>query len=163
MRTRCGCSPCARQIRCTELALMPTAAAMAAAVQCVVSPGGSPVVVSADHPAATSAPSGGMPRRPGLVAQQARDPRGHEPLLPAPDRDLARARPPHDLHGAVTIGGQQHDPRPPDMLLRAVAIGHHRLQTSPVGGVNFDDDPFAHAPKPTPRTAGAHVKSDSSV
>ena len=39
---------------------MPTAAAMAAAVQCVVSPGGSPVVVSATTRAATSAPSGGM-------------------------------------------------------------------------------------------------------
>ena len=43
------------------------------------------------------------------------------------------------------------------MLLRAVAIGHHRLQASPVGGVNFDDDPFAHAPKlhpgPTARTS----------
>ena len=30
------------------------------------------------------------------------------------------------------------------MLLRAVAIRHHRLQTSPIGGTNFDDDPFAH-------------------
>jgi hypothetical protein len=59
-RTRCGCKPCARQIRCTELGLMPTAAAIAAAVQCVVSPGGSPVVVSATTRAATSAPSGGM-------------------------------------------------------------------------------------------------------
>ena len=33
---------------------------MAAAVQCVASPGGSPVVVSVDHAGRTSAPSGGM-------------------------------------------------------------------------------------------------------
>jgi hypothetical protein len=38
-RSRCGCSPWARQMRCTELTLMPTCAAIAPAVQCVVSPG----------------------------------------------------------------------------------------------------------------------------
>ena len=32
------------------------------------------------------------------------------------------------------------------MLLRAVPIGHHRLETGPVGGTHFDNDPFAHAP-----------------
>ena len=32
------------------------------------------------------------------------------------------------------------------MLLRAVTSGHHRLQANPIGGVNCDDDPFAHAP-----------------
>src|SRR5215213_260680 len=41
VRTRCGRSLCARQTRSTELALMPTAAAMAPAVQCVASCGGS--------------------------------------------------------------------------------------------------------------------------
>ena len=40
-RTRCGCRPCARQTRCTELTLMPAALAIIAAVQCVASPGGS--------------------------------------------------------------------------------------------------------------------------
>jgi hypothetical protein len=39
--TRCGRSSRARQIRCTELTLIPAAAAMAAAVQWVASPGGS--------------------------------------------------------------------------------------------------------------------------
>ena len=39
--TRCGRSLWARQIRCTELMLIPVAAAMAAAVQWVASPGGS--------------------------------------------------------------------------------------------------------------------------
>ena len=32
------------------------------------------------------------------------------------------------------------------MLLRAVAIGHERRQTEPVGGTHFNDDPFAHEP-----------------
>jgi hypothetical protein len=39
---------------------MPTTLPMALAVQCVVSPGGAPVVVSVTTRAATSAPSGGM-------------------------------------------------------------------------------------------------------
>jgi hypothetical protein len=37
-RTRCGWSPCARQMRRTDEALMPAALAIAAPVQCVVSP-----------------------------------------------------------------------------------------------------------------------------
>jgi hypothetical protein len=40
-RTRCGWRPCERQMRCTEETLIRTNAAIAAAVQCVVSPGGS--------------------------------------------------------------------------------------------------------------------------
>jgi hypothetical protein len=52
-----GCSPCARQIRCTELTLMPQACAIMAAVQCVVSAGGS-VSVNATTRSATSGPSG---------------------------------------------------------------------------------------------------------
>src|SRR5205823_3172301 len=43
---RCGCNPCACQIRCTEEMLIPTALAMRPAVQCVVSPGGSFAVVA---------------------------------------------------------------------------------------------------------------------
>ena len=43
---RCGCSLCARQIRWTELMLIPTSLAMAAAVQWVASPGGSALVRS---------------------------------------------------------------------------------------------------------------------
>ena len=93
----------------------------------------------------------------GLVPQQPFDPRHHEPLLPAPGRYLAHPGLSHDLHRAVTSSRQQHDPRPPDVLLRAVPIGHHRLETDSVGGTHFDDDPFAHPPKlrsgPTERTS----------
>src|SRR5260221_12764878 len=57
--TRCGCSPCARQIRCTELMLTPTALAVAAAVQCVASLGGS-LLVSVTTRSITEVASGGL-------------------------------------------------------------------------------------------------------
>ena len=59
-RTRCGSSPCAAQIRCTERNDTPVAAAMARPVQCVVSPGGSPRV-SATTRSTTAGGSGGRP------------------------------------------------------------------------------------------------------
>jgi hypothetical protein len=58
-RTRCGCRPCPRQIRCTDEMLIAATLLMAAAVQCVVSPGGSPCVRATTR-AATSGPSRGM-------------------------------------------------------------------------------------------------------
>jgi hypothetical protein len=45
---------------------------------------------------------------------------------------------------AKPLGGGQDDLGPPDMLLRAVAIGDHRLQAGASGGRNLDGDPFAH-------------------
>jgi len=56
---RCGCRPWLRQIRCTELTLTPVALAIAGAVQCVVSPGGSESV-SCTTRATISALSGGI-------------------------------------------------------------------------------------------------------
>ena len=49
------------------------------------------------------------------------------------------------LDGPDAVGGQQHDPRAPDVLLWAIAIRHHRLKAATVGGIHFDDDPFAHS------------------
>ncbi len=68
-RTRCGCRPCARQMRRIELTLMPAAFAIMAAVQWVVSAGGS-VSVSATTRSATSGPSGGT--RDGRVLSRGR-------------------------------------------------------------------------------------------
>src|SRR3954447_23840487 len=82
--TRCGRSLRARQIRCTGLMLIPVAAAMAAAVQRVASPGGS-VGVRATPRSIVACDKGGTARRPGLVAQQPGHALAHEPLLPAPD------------------------------------------------------------------------------
>ena len=56
-------------MRCTELTLMPWIVAIAAEVQCVVSPGGS-VCVAATTRASTSVPSGGM--RDGRVLSRSR-------------------------------------------------------------------------------------------
>ena len=67
-RTRCGCRPCAAQIRCTQRCLIPAALAIARPVQCVVSPGGSASVNSTTR-SITAAVSGGLPG--GLVAHAA--------------------------------------------------------------------------------------------
>ena len=61
-RTRCGCRPWRRQMRCTELTLMPVAVAIMAAVQWVAAAGGS-VKVRATTRSATAAPSGAMRER----------------------------------------------------------------------------------------------------
>src|ERR1700746_3370854 len=77
--------------------------------------------------------------------QQAGHPLAHKPFLPAP---YARFRDPssaHDLGGATALGRRQNAPRPPHMLLWAVAIRHHRRQSLTVGGTHFNTDPLAHA------------------
>ena len=85
-RTRCGCSPCAAQIRCTEAGDTPASRAIARTVQWVASPGGG---------ASVRRPPGRPARRqrrdargPGLVAQQPVDPGLEVALLPAPDAGL---------------------------------------------------------------------------
>ena len=86
-------------------------------------------------------------RRPGLVAQQAVHPLGHEPRLPAPDARLGLARPAHDLGGPEAVGGRQNDPGPPHVLLRAVPIRDDRFQSGTVRGAYLDGDTFAHPPR----------------
>ena len=68
----------------------------------------------------------------------------HEPLLPSPHACLGRARTPHDLAGANPIGAQQHDLRPPDVLLRRVAILGDPFETLSVRGCEVDDYTTAH-------------------
>ena len=50
----------------------------------------------------------------------------YEPLLPAPDGGLGHARLAHDLARAVAIGGQQHDPGAPSVLLRSPTTASSR-------------------------------------
>jgi hypothetical protein len=114
--TWCGCRPCARQIRCTELMLLPTALAIAAAVQCVTSLGGS-LLASVTTSSITE--------------------------LTRPD----------------TGAGQQDDPGPPNMLLRA-AVSHNRLETSTIGDINGESDSCAHpADSHTQQAAGISCRS----
>ncbi len=96
-------------------------------------------------------------RGPRLVPQQTLDPRPHEPLLPAPHRNFACAGLAHDLVRAQAIHRQQHDPRSPDVLLRAVSIGDDRLQARPIGRAHLDCDPLAHAHPLS--AAGAYTNS----
>jgi hypothetical protein len=73
-----------------------------------------------------------LPRRTGLVAQQASDARLGEPPLPAPDRRFRLVGSAHDLHRTHTVGAQQHDLCPPHMLLRRVAFRNQPLQPRPI-------------------------------
>ena len=45
---------------------------------------------------------------------------------------------------AAALACGQNDPRPPHMLLPAVAISYHRAQSLTVGGTHLDLDPLAH-------------------
>src|ERR1700735_633109 len=83
-------------------------------------------------------------RRPGLVAQEAVHALLHEPLLPSPDAGLRYPRLTHDLGRGETGWRPKHDPRAPDMLLRTVSVRSNRLQTSTIGGIQFNEDRCAH-------------------
>ena len=85
------------------------------------------------------------PRGPGLVAQQAFDTLLHETFLPAPHAGLRRARPSHDCVHANTVGAQQHNLGPPDVLLRRVAIPADAVKALPVGQRKADRNPGTHA------------------
>ncbi len=136
-RVRCGCKPCLRQMRCTELTLMPWIVAV--------------VITRADRPgcgddaAATSGSSGGMRDGRMLVTSMPATRSVHEALtLPAPDSRLADAGVAHDLGCAAAVRRQQHDLGSPDMLLRAVPVRHDRVQLSTILGTHCNFDPGAH-------------------
>src|SRR6516164_5739197 len=146
-RTRCGCSPWARQIRCTELALMPIALAIIAAVQWVTSPGGS-LSVFATVCSCSAAGNAGMRARRVLSC--------NSPSTPCATKrscqrhgDLALAGLPHDRVGPDAICRQQHDACAPHMLLSAVPIRDDRLQMRTIGAAHFNRDPLAHARSPS--------------
>ena len=143
VRTRCGFRPCAAQIRCTLRWLTPAAFAIARPVQCVASPGGSASVISTTR-SIVAGGKGGLPAGPGGLMQQAIDTLGHEARLPAPDRRLAFAGLPLDRHRADPVGAQQHNPRPPHMLLRAVPRADHSLKPLAVARTKPDFNACSH-------------------
>jgi hypothetical protein len=83
-------------------------------------------------------------RGPSFVAGQPPDPLMHEALLPAPDHGFALTDSAGDGGGALAVGRQYHDPRPPDVLLRAVAIANDRVQLNPIFRRDGDGNSFAH-------------------
>ena len=133
--------------------------AMAAPVQCVASPGGSASVIATTR-SVTSAPSRGM--RDGRVLSRSR-PSTPSRMKRSCQRQTQVLDVPvcaHDLGGAAAIRRQQHDPRSPDVLLRAVPIRHHRLQTSPVSSVHFNGNSGAHVPNShTGHRAGIPIRT----
>jgi hypothetical protein len=118
-------------MRCTELTLIPVSLAMAAAVQCVVSTGGSSSV------RATTCCSTGAEWRDArwtrLVAHQAADTIRREAFLPAPNCGLAGVGAAHDFRRAATIRREQDDLCPPNVLLwvfRSTTIAARRWRSS---------------------------------
>jgi hypothetical protein len=117
-------------------------------VGCLVRRG---LVGQRDHPIDHLRRQRRKPRRPGLVADQPGNPFVHEALLPAPNHRLVLAHRAADGVGALPIGGQQHDARAPNVLLRTVAVANDRLQPHPISRRHRYRNPFAH-PAPSHRT-----------
>ena len=85
-----------------------------------------------------------------IGAKSVNDNLGHhaflaKPFLPAPDYRLSLAGGPHDFGSAMTTGRQKHNLRSPDVLLRAVAVGHHRLKLAAVGGTQSNVRSLVHS------------------
>ena len=51
----------------------------------------------------------------------------------------------NDVGSAMTIGRQKHNLRPPNVLLRAVAVGRHRLKLAAVGGTPSNVGSLVHS------------------
>jgi hypothetical protein len=83
-------------------------------------------------------------RGPRCFMQQANNTLRHKARLPAPDRRLALAGLPLDRHRADPLGAQQHNPRPPYMLLRAVPRPDDALKPLALARSKPDLDTFAH-------------------
>ena len=85
-------------------------------------------------------------RGPRLVAQKSVHALGGEPFLPAPDAGLGLADLAHDRVRADPIRAQQHDPRPPHVLLRRVAVFDQSMKPIKVGGRDGNGNAGSHAP-----------------
>src|SRR4051812_31751005 len=156
VRTPCGRGLWARHTRSTELGLVPTAAAMALALQWVASCGGS-VGVSSTTRSIVACARGGM--RGGRVLSRS------SPGTPsAANRACQRQTHGLDLPVRRTISPvrrAQDDLGPPHVLLRAVPVRHDRLQTGAVGGTHLDADTFAHPRQVGTRMAVGNLLSDA--
>ena len=101
-------------------------------------------------------------RRPRFVAQKSVHAFGGETLLPAPDAGLGLARLAHDRVRPGAPGAQQYDLRPPDMLLRRVAVFDQSEEPIKVGGRDGYGNARAHAANSHAATQSG-IPSDSNV
>ena len=98
-----------------------------------------------DHPLDHLRPQRRLAGRPGRVMQQAIDAFRHEASLPAPDRRLAFAGLPLNLHRADPLGTQQHNPSPPHMLLRTVSRSDNAIQPFAISRTKPDFNTCSHS------------------
>jgi hypothetical protein len=133
-----GRRPCARQMRWTELALMPTAFAIMVAVQWVASLGGS-VWVWITTRSTRSDPSGGMHE--GLVLWCSRPSQPVEAFPPAPHAGFRFAGPAPNLIGTDAVCPQQNDLSPPDVLMPRITIPRERSQAARSAGLRVMEIP----------------------
>src|SRR5436305_5980321 len=149
VRRRCGCSLCARQMRCTEPTEMPIALAIARPVQWVAWCGGA-VHVNATTCAVVSAAIGAFPglrvlsrNRPSTPLSAKRCCHRHTvgrltPMLCA-----------HPLR-RMPIRRGEHDARPLDMFARPVAVSRNRRQPLALCSAQYHTHLLCHGRPPTP-------------
>lgn len=89
-------------------------------------------------------------RGPRLVALEAWDSFIKRTFLPAPDRRLRHARPPHDLDRRRGVGSRKEDTRPPSEF----AVGAKRFKLSAVGGAKVKADIGSSHPPFKPYLSG---------
>lgn len=89
-----------------------------------------------------------------LVALEPRHAFIEIPFLPAPNRRLRRACPPHDLNRPHAISCRKYDNRPPGEFARRVAVGMQSLRLGAVSGAKIKADVGASHPPFMPRLSG---------
>src|SRR5512142_2409388 len=129
---RCGCSPRARQTRCTVSRLTPTRAAIVRVDQCVA-PGGVSCNVTRTISSTVSAGIDGLRPRPSRTCALG------QPLLgePRPPRPHGARRHPHrggDLHIRQAVRRHQQRLRPSHLPKRRCARPRQHLQRLPLTG-----------------------------
>src|SRR5215831_4857737 len=80
-----------------------------------------------------------------LVAPKTGQPFIAKPFLPSPDHGLSLARGTHDLGSATSLRRQENNLSSPNVLLRAVAVRHHRFEGAAVGGSKMEIRSFVHS------------------
>src|ERR1700733_3343269 len=130
---------------------LPSNTSSAAAAFAIAAPvqwlavGGGPAQVRATTRSATSGRGGGMRAGRVLSRQSPVTPSSPNRSCQPPDHRLGLAGGAHDVGSAMTIGRQKHNLRPPNVLLRAVAVGRHRPKLAAVGGTQSNVASLVHS------------------
>src|SRR5512134_458496 len=129
--TRCGCSPRARQTRCTVSRLTPTRAAIVRVDQCVA-PGGVSCTVTRTISSTVSAGIDGLRPRPSRTSAKRASPSSAN--RDRPDGDRRHAHRGRDLHIRQAVRRHQQRLRPSHLPKRRCARPRQHLQRLPLTG-----------------------------